>query len=556
LEGDEAMSRRPTTPWFVLAGASLAVASCSSSSTPAPYNPDRPEAATGTPCADHITCGSGWCTDVGDRSVCTARCAAQSDCLAGWNCEVAPDQELSICQCSASQEVCDLKDNDCNGIVDDGPFPDETCAAQNGPGFACKDGRCQCRTMCGSHCTDPSTDALNCGGCGKACPPSTVCEKGTCACPAGRGACGGSCLDFTADHDNCGKCGNQCPNGAVCAGGACTCALGQTACSTSCADLSSDPVNCGACGNACSSSLMACVNAYCVGTLLGQQTVGSIAVQGNYVYWLTINMLSRVPIGGGPSEPVYQDPGGNGNDGSDCLAVDKDNAYYTNFYGGVVKVPLSGGTPTLLAPTGNQPYTRSIAIDATNAYWAVQIPGAIYSVPIAGGATTTLASGLNSPDGIAVGGGYVYYTERQYGPEAVTPHTLKRVPTSGGTITQVSSLTNIGECLALDANNVYATTYELPSALVGIVQIPLGGGAPVTLVTGLPAPVNRLAVTSTELYWTDGGGNFVGKVPLVGGPAAFVASGQIDPESIAVDSTNVYWGTYGPYGYGTISFGK
>jgi len=87
-------------------------------------------------------------------------------------------------------------------------------------------------TNCSGNCVDLSSDYLNCGGCGSACPSAgpyvaTIeCIGGTCvqtACDPGYANCYGGleCNDLSQDPDNCGACGTVCESG-VCSWGACT----------------------------------------------------------------------------------------------------------------------------------------------------------------------------------------------------------------------------------------------------------------------------------------------------------------------------------------------
>ena len=99
-------------------------------------------------------------------------------------------------------------------------------ATQQGP--SCGSGL----TYCSGYCVDLSSDYLNCGGCGFACPSAgpdvatIACIGGSCvqtACDPGYANCYGGleCTDLSQDPDNCGACGNACQSG-VCSSGSCT----------------------------------------------------------------------------------------------------------------------------------------------------------------------------------------------------------------------------------------------------------------------------------------------------------------------------------------------
>jgi hypothetical protein len=61
---------------------------------------------------------------------------------------------------------------------------------------------------------------------------------------------------------------------------------------------------------------------------------------------------------------------------------------------------------------------------------------------------------------------------------------------------------------------------------------------PISLIVG-PQIVSAVAVDTSHLYWTSGGGVWV--EPLAGGPATPIVSGRAGTAAIAVDATRVYW---------------
>lgn len=127
------------------------------------------------PCQEDLQCDGKSCVVVGDGTFCTDACAVDEDCPAGYGCsavagggtycvpangtcDCTPDTAgakkpceaandlgtcvgFSICdpqvgwlECNASApatEICDGKDNDCNGIVDDGLPVSQDCSQQN-----------------------------------------------------------------------------------------------------------------------------------------------------------------------------------------------------------------------------------------------------------------------------------------------------------------------------------------------------------------------------------------------------------------------------------------
>ena len=84
--------------------------------------------------------------------------------------------------------------------------------------------------LCGTGCTDTTTDAQNCGTCDNACPTERTCSSGKCICPTGYTDCSGQCVDLQVDAQNCGKCGTSCTgqcSGESCQASDCTANMSQ-----------------------------------------------------------------------------------------------------------------------------------------------------------------------------------------------------------------------------------------------------------------------------------------------------------------------------------------
>lgn len=120
----------------------------------------------------------------GGQAICGPQCSpgARMYCADGWSCV------NSECRCvieerdgGAPGEICDGRDNDCNGVIDDPSEADAFCTEKLGGESICDRGGCKrCTARCDGECVDSDKDPNHCGGCGQACDAGFVCIKGTC----------------------------------------------------------------------------------------------------------------------------------------------------------------------------------------------------------------------------------------------------------------------------------------------------------------------------------------------------------------------------------------
>jgi len=183
-----------------------------------------------------------------------ANCAKDNYCKADLECNNKAPGACStssgfICsttnckKVAAGNEICDGKDNDCDGSTDEG-------------------------NVC--------NDIDNCGSFGNKCPTranaNIACSNGKCTftCKSGYLDCNNNAADgceasISTDINNCGKCGNKCSYAnanALCQNSQCSmgsCTGNYADCNKNSADgceknLLNDPNNCGSCGRKCSLS--------------------------------------------------------------------------------------------------------------------------------------------------------------------------------------------------------------------------------------------------------------------------------------------------------------
>ena len=129
-----------------------------------------------------------------------------------------------------AEELCNGFDNDCNGIVDDAAGGCMECTDADNDGYFAQDG-CGTPVDCDdtNAAVNPSATEV-CDGKDNNCD-GTIDEN--CGCPSGTEDCdgNGSCeTELTTDDNNCGACGAACQPGEVCIDAACTFIGGVTVC--------------------------------------------------------------------------------------------------------------------------------------------------------------------------------------------------------------------------------------------------------------------------------------------------------------------------------------
>jgi uncharacterized repeat protein (TIGR03803 family) len=271
------------------------------------------------------------------------------------------------------------------------------------------------------------------------------------------------------------------------------------------------------------------------------------------------------------------------------LSGDGNSLYGTTFNpfngvnnGSVFSIPVTGGTPTVLASTGGARW--SSLTPSGNTFYSTAAVGGIdgvswvSSVPITGGTPTTLASLSGSNDTNPVANltlsrdGYTLYGTTASG--GVSGYgTVFSVPITGGTSTILASFNgNNGQypagglTLSADGSTLYGTTRYGGASYTGssysgygtVFSLPITGGTPTVLASfdGTNGTNPWASVTfsgdGSILYGTTGFGGTSGdgtvfSVPITGGTptvlASFNGNNGVRPSNNLVLLGNTLYGT-------------
>ena len=321
----------------------------------------------------------------------------------------------------------------------------------------------------------------------------------------------------------------------------------------------------------------------------GSGPQGGLILSGNTLYGTTgfggahgDGTVFSVPVTGGTPTVLASFNGSNGKspDGDLILSgntlygtTSEGGAYGGQFIGGigggtVFSVPVTGGTPTVLASfngtDGSYPAAGLILSGNTlygttyfggNDYSAPYSgTGTVFSVPVTGGTPNVLMSfgtpvsngGTQPQAGLTLIGNTLYGTTTAggaYGGRLVSGGTVFSVPITGGTQTVLASLTgsagviSINSGVILVGSTLYGTTTPGGDDGYGAVfSVPVTGGTPTVLGSfdyftngDEPAADLTLSADGNTLYGTtvQGGDDEYGTVfslPLTGGDPTVLAS--------------------------------
>lgn len=293
----------------------------------------------------------------------------------------------------------------------------------------------------------------------------------------------------------------------------------------------------------------------------------AIALYGQDIYWLSQEgQINRTPLDGSSTEKLaITNPRSTG-DPTD-LIVDVEGVYWVSgdsYYNRMImSMPRSGGSATTLYTTTYLDI-YGIAKDETSIYWVEYVGGTppgepqyvIKKIPITGGTATILYPSVQRlmHGSIAISGNDLIFAE-----SGLNSYRVLKVPTSGGKATELASITTVPYMdivTRIVADDTHAYWLDGNS----LRRAPLAGGSATILAAGLTYPQD-LAVDAHRIYWTESTGpasNETGTLQSVtktGGDRMLHYQGGDAPRRLLVNAAAIVWTEGGPIG-GIEGFGR
>lgn len=228
------------------------------------------------------------------------------------------------------------------------------------------------------------------------------------------------------------------------------------------------------------------------------------------------------------------------------IALDTTHVYWTDSAtNGILKIAKQGGESITLVPERTDK-EGALAVGPTHVCWArnTRPDGAILQVPIEGGTPVVVASQQFSPSGVAVDAANVYWTTYGEWFMSGTPKgTVMKASLETGVVTMIADNRTGAGAIAVDATAAYWSESgggDTTGGTDAVMKALLAGGSPVTLHVAFPygSIPYLIGIDGSSVYYRDGG---LRKVPLSGGNVTTLLSAFPALAEARVDGAHVYW---------------
>ncbi len=234
-----------------------------------------------------------------------------------------------------------------------------------------------------------------------------------------------------------------------------------------------------------------------------------------------------------------------------AMASDDTGVYAVDKMGVAYRLPLEGGPAAIIAkPTVTSvAYPRDLALDATWVYWTDLVRGAVVRAPKAGGAIEAIASGQARPMSIAREGDMLVWSNEGEQTEskgnAYTAGSIMRMPSGGGAPITIASGVGRPALVAVAKGWAYWTA-DSPSGYTStaIWRAPIDGSEKAVPIADGLRQVLRLVVSGDDLLFTQylSPNATLTRVAVTGGASTSIVSTPT-VTGVVADARGIVYGT-------------
>ncbi len=197
---------------------------------------------------------------------------------------------------------------------------------------------------------------------------------------------------------------------------------------------------------------------------------------------------------------------------------------------GLARAPVTGGTPVNLGSTA-----ANFDVDATYAYWSDGNANTVQRrVKDASSAATSLAftGATFFPSEVQEDSGTLYM---------VSGIKLFKGPSTGGAAVQlVASEPGPHNLIVVGTDLFYATYIGTGTNQSAVVKVPVAGGTPVALISGVAGSVQAIAIAGGFVYYSSS--TAIARIPIAGGTAQPLAA--TGGSTLGVEGNDIFFVTY------------
>lgn len=277
-----------------------------------------------------------------------------------------------------------------------------------------------------------------------------------------------------------------------------------------------------------------------------------VVIADQFLYWIEtsaqmpgkdgeipLGFIKRIPLAGGEVQTVLASEIKPGEPSTILtptnLVVWGGHAYWPDPFAGTISgLPVASDSKRSVQVLDRGHFPFRVTVHGPLLVWGTfEDAGVVKRIPLEGGTSQTLASDVRGLWDLVARDDEVLWVETGEG-------VIKKTSVNGGPVSVVVRGLSRPQYLAVTDSQVYWSELGAGAGQGAIKRVSRTGGPPQVLVGGILHP-GRFVVDSGMVFWNDVEAGTLSQVAVTGGDSTILASGLKTPQGLAVDEQYVYW---------------